>query len=115
VSSKKLRRAVQDLDQKWEVNSMRTYEVWYSEDGLPGAIFRDDNDAVRKIHIEDGDHLEYTFEAETWEEACSIYCLRSGFGPYNPRAKPELCPNCKRAHYYPEGSGECPLCHHGAR
>ncbi|MCB1088256.1 MAG: hypothetical protein KDM63_14500 [Verrucomicrobiae bacterium] len=44
------------------------------------------------------------------EEASSIHAMRLGWRPYHPVGEPQLCPGNCGCHYYPLGSGECPLC-----
>ena len=40
----------------------------------------------------------------------AIDYLRNGDNPYQPAGKPVLCP--KGCGFYPEESGDCPLCGH---
>lgn len=44
------------------------------------------------------------------EEAQAIHCMRMGWHPYNPAGEAMRCPKGCGAHYYPEGSGVCPIC-----
>jgi hypothetical protein len=86
----------------------RKHEAWETEDGT--AFFSSDNAA--SIHGNPAMKLVrklFDLEAETGEEASSIYNLRMGFGPYIPMGEPEPCPKCG-AWFYPQGSGECWRC-----
>jgi hypothetical protein len=53
--------------------------------------------------------LLYTIDAASFEEAMAIHHLRQGGEPYHP-GRAALCPRGCGAYYYPDGSGECPLC-----
>lgn len=44
------------------------------------------------------------------EEAQAIHCMRMGWHPYNPMGETKQCSKGCGAHYYPEGSGICPVC-----
>ena len=54
-------------------------------------------------------YLQYSIEADTFEEACAIHSLRQGWGAYKPIGEAELCPKCN-SWFYPQGSGECWHC-----
>lgn len=68
-----------------------------------------EDQARRKGLLSDDAELLWEIEADTQEEAMSIYHLRMGFEPYQPMGYWEPCPKCG-AVYYPEGSGECWRC-----
>lgn len=57
-----------------------------------------------------GSKLLYTVAAASHEEAMAIHHLRQGLQPYTPAGKAQRCPKGCRTHYYPEGSGVCPMC-----
>jgi hypothetical protein len=86
----------------------KRYEAWECEDGT--AFFpvehsdEDKNSGAMKLV-----RKLFEIEADTGEEASSIYNLRMGFGPYKPMGEPERCPKCG-AWFYPKGSGTCWRC-----
>ena len=84
-----------------------TFEAWQDSDGIAllpaGSRAGLGSDAV----------LLYSVDACSWEEAMAIHHLRQGFEPYQAEGDPEPCPQGCSTHYYPGGSGICPLCGFG--
>lgn len=54
--------------------------------------------------------LLFGIDAGSFEEAMAIYYLRMGWDPYRPVGVAELCPSGCGSHFYPAGSGQCPVC-----
>jgi hypothetical protein len=86
----------------------RSYQAWETEDGF---VFFDSTqlEAQRSNAAQSLVRKLFEFEADTPEEAMSVYNLRMGWGPYKPMGDPAACPQCG-AWFYPEGSGECWRC-----
>ena len=92
---------------------MKKYSVWANKGdkightlmaGLDPLTFNDGSIDP------DAEIMLYSFDAETYEEAMSIYHIRQGWAPYKPGGDSEYCPKCS-AIFYPNGSGECWQCH----
>ncbi len=90
---------------------MRTTYRAFREGPSTTALYSAESEADARAKGLLAPHAEllWSIEADTPEEACSVYHLRMGFEPYVPMGRPELCPNCK-AWFYPEGSGVCWRC-----
>ena len=87
------------------------FECWVNRDKTEISLMSRE-EAQRNIETDGltkADLLEYSIEADTWEEACAIHNLRQGWGGYNPMGEPEPCPKCG-SWFYPQGSGECWQC-----
>ncbi len=91
---------------------MTKYSVWATKGDLIGHTLME---GVEPLRFNDGtkdpeaEVMLYSFEAETYEEAMSIYYLRQGWAPYKPEGEAEPCPKCG-SNYYPKGSGYCWKC-----
>ena len=66
-------------------------------------------DVARGALESDYEKLWDIFAASS-EEAFAIHYMRLGWHPYNPIGESEPCPRSCGSHYYPLGSGQCPLC-----
>ncbi len=90
----------------------RIYTAWGRSDEDRPHILLGGEGPLRFANGEtdpDCQKLFWRIEANSWEEAASIYNLRQVWGPYRPEGKPEPCPKCG-AMFYPEGSGQCWQC-----
>lgn len=80
-----------------------TFEAWKDSDGIAlvtaGSRAGLGSDAV----------FLYSVDAYSWEEAMAIHHLGQGFELYRAERDPEPCPQGCATHYYPDGSGICPL------
>jgi hypothetical protein len=86
----------------------RRYEAWETEDGHSFFV-SDQLSAHERNPAEKLVKKLFEVEADTFEEALSIYYLRMGRGPFTPVGDPEQCPTCG-GWFYPQGSGECWRC-----
>lgn len=67
-------------------------------------------DQVQRGVLEGDCEKMWDIFAASWEEASAIHAMRLGWRPYHPMGEPRLCPRGCGSHYYPLGSGQCPLC-----
>lgn len=89
----------------------QTYEIWQSSDGCEATLTTVEGiEQLRSKGSLEKFKLVCRFEAATYEEARAILNLRMGYGPYDPGSNPSPCPKGCGMMYYPEGSGECPIC-----
>lgn len=86
------------------------FEAWTNEDRTQVAFWPRSAIDLKRSAFSDMVHLLFSIDADSYEEAMAVYYVRMGFDPYKPQGKPVECPNECGAHYYPEGSGECPIC-----
>jgi hypothetical protein len=95
---------------------VKKYSVWSTKDDPIGHTLME---GLEPLTFNDGSKdpdaelMLYSFEAETFEEAMSIYYIRQGWVPYKRDGEAEPCPKCG-ALYYPKGSGECWQCHYNS-
>lgn len=91
---------------EFDQGALDVYEVW--ESGEMGLLYRV-REGVERPPEADGDAvLKYRFLAATWEEACTLYNMRSGVGPYDP-GPASRCDRCSEF-VYREGTGRCWNC-----
>ena len=87
------------------------YQCWITPDGTNITFTTRENAQKLKeqgLIIREA-FLQYSIEAETFEEASAIHSLRQGWGAYKPIGEPKPCPKCD-SWFYPQGSGECWKC-----
>jgi len=63
------------------------YEVWTGEGpagSLETAVFEATDDQARRMAIEDGMSLTWSFEAPSWNSAMEMYHEHEGWEPYQP-------------------------------
>ena len=90
---------------------MKTTYRAYREGLSITAMYSPDSEAdarAKGLIAPDAEFL-WSIEADTPEEAMSVYHLRMGFEPFVPSGDPEPCPKCG-AWFYPDGSGYCWHC-----
>jgi len=88
----------------------RRFEAWKDENGI---TLSDEAgiDEIRKKGLFFGEpQLLHVIFADTPEEASAVHHVKMGWDAYRPPGSPKLCPNRCGSYYYPEGSGECPIC-----
>lgn len=90
--------------------SRYTFELWTNEDGTQQAFWPRESIDSNHPAFSDMVRLVFSIEAATYEEAMAACHIRRGFAPYKPEGIAAECPNHCGAHYYPDGSAECPLC-----
>jgi hypothetical protein len=90
----------------------KVYESWVKDGDSTLALAENIEDLRSRGLVPADARLRYRIEAATFEEAMAIDHLRKGYNPYQPAGKPALCPNGCGCYFYPEGSGDCPLCGH---
>jgi hypothetical protein len=88
----------------------RKYEAWADYDNLAFADANNIKEQKQRGLISKSATLLHVIEADTWEEACAVHHIKSGFEPYKPEGKSAKCPNNCGSIYYPNGSAECPKC-----
>jgi hypothetical protein len=90
----------------------RLYELWFDprDESTSLSTAEGAADLRRKGLLGPDAACFQRFEAATGEEASAIYHLRMGWEPYRHIGPAVPCPKNCGAHYYPEGSGECPNC-----
>ncbi len=86
------------------------FEAWANEDRTEVAFWPRSAIERNSPAFAGMVHRLFSIEADTYEEAMAVYYVRMGFEPYRPEGEPAECPNKCGAHYYPEGSAECPIC-----
>jgi hypothetical protein len=86
------------------------FELWANKDRTEHTFCTRDSIDRNHPSFVDMVHRVFSIEADTYEEAMAACYLRRGFDPYKPVGNAVECPNNCGAHYYPEGSGECPIC-----
>ena len=91
-------------------DTVHVYEVWEGDES-ESLVRSDFVERLKKTgHIGESDKRLYTIQAATAEEASAIWHIRSGYKPYTPMGRPELCPKGCGIFFYPEGSAECANC-----
>lgn len=92
-----------------------TYQAWCEEEdgrivATTLATLEGIQEQLAKVLLSRSARLMYQIEADTLEEAHAVHHLKMGWEPYRPMGKAQKCPNGCGSMYYPEGSGDCPIC-----
>ena len=88
----------------------KRFEVWAESDGDCMVECQNVENLKASGQLESGAKLVHVIEAANLEEARAIWNLRRGYEPYSPAGESKECPRGCGAHFYPEGSGQCPYC-----
>jgi len=93
-------------------SSLKIFEAWSDpkDDSIQLSDAEHTDESKENNTLSKNAKLLYSIAAATLEEASAIHHLRMGWEPYRPNGKAQPCPNKCGSMYYPESSGECPVC-----
>lgn len=89
----------------------KRYRAYRDKGGMSTGLHCEESETQsrNKGLLSDDAELLWEIEADTPEEASSIFNLRMGFGPYSPAGHWLPCPKCGSP-FYPYSSSECWRC-----